>query len=178
MTGSTFRFFAMLWQSNLAPSSSAHFDPSQHICRSIISAPTGLLILIRWSKMLQSISSTPVLPISEVIIHPANTVVAYQHLLTSFHASSLNKPLLPQGQIPGHSNNAHADPSLSVMLNALGLDSTMYSHPSLCRGGGTAADRQGLDQVDIKRLGCWPLTVFNNMSLLVASPLLQWQLDL
>ena len=67
---------------------------------------------------------------------------------------------------------------LSVMLDTLGLDSGMYSLHSLCRGCSTAAYREGLDQVDIKRHGCGPVMVFGKMSLPTASLLLLRQLDL
>ena len=56
-------FFGMLRQNNLAPPSHSQFDRSRHTCRGdIIQAPPGLLV-IRWSKTHQTITSSQVLPI-------------------------------------------------------------------------------------------------------------------
>ena len=47
----TFVFFGMLCQSNIAPSSSATFDPSRHACHSdVLPSPLGLLPVVRWTK--------------------------------------------------------------------------------------------------------------------------------
>ena len=60
-------FFAMLRQSNLASATPSKIDPSRHTCRGdIISAPKGLLILVRWTKSLQLVGRVAVLPIPEV----------------------------------------------------------------------------------------------------------------
>ena len=152
----TFWLFVMLQQSILAPSSSSHFNPSWQPRRGdIISAPAGLLILVRWSETLQSIGRALVLLILEVQGHPAYLVVAFlllaltptsspnQHLLT-FHKHShlvtVRVPMLIK--------------TIAVMLDALfGLSHVLSN--SMHSGGATAAYREGLDKVDVKSHGLW-----------------------
>ena len=103
-------------QSNLVPSSSSHCDPSRHICHcDIILASPGLIIFVRWSKTFQSISRAP-----EVPGHPANLVAAYQHLNPSSLARSPNQQFLNLYNV----TVPMLAKALTVMLDALGLDST------------------------------------------------------
>ena len=45
--------------------------------------------------------------------------------------------------------------ALAGLLHRLGHDAGPFSLHSFCRGGATAAYRQGLDQIDIKHQGLW-----------------------
>ena len=50
--------------------------------------------------------------------------------------------------------------ALAGLLHHLGHDAGLFSMHSLRRGGATAAYRQGLDQIDIKRQGLWNSDTF------------------
>ena len=144
----TFSFFAMLQQSNLGLSSSSHFDLSRHTCRGdIISAPLGLIILVKWTKTHQSVGMALVLLIPEVPGHPADPVKAYCMLILSSPTASPNQSLLTFLK-DNHRITVTAvmlTRTLSVMLDALGLDPTLYSLHSLQCGDAMAAYREGLD---------------------------------
>ena len=50
--------------------------------------------------------------------------------------------------------------ALGIMLQALGLDTGLYSLHSLCKGGTTATYGARANQLDIKRLGIWSSDAF------------------
>ena len=121
-------------------------------------APPGLLILVRWSKMLLCISRAPVLFIREVKGYPADPVAAFKELLSSSPTLSLNKPLFTMQK----DNNLITvtvpmlTKALNIILDARWLDSSMFSLHSLHHGGATLVHRQDLDQIDIKDMDCGP----------------------
>ena len=129
----------MLRQLNLAPTSASQFDPTRHTVRGDISvAPPGLQILVQWTKIHQSVSRAPVLPIQEVLGHPTDLVATYCLLLASSPTISVDQPLLiclhwglcTTVRVPILSR------ALSALLHTLGFDAGLYSLHSLCRGGG------------------------------------------
>ena len=141
-------FFAMLRQSNLAPPSPSAFDPSRHTCMSdIFLAPLGLRVLVRLTKTHQTISNNPVLPIPGVPGHPADPVADCNSLLQSSPTLSPKQPILTYSTPLGLVTVtvfvfARA---LFILLDALDLDSGMFSLHSLHCGGATATYKQGLD---------------------------------
>ena len=143
----------MLRQSNLAPLFASQFDPSRDTYRGdIFMAPPGLQILVRWSKIHQSVGKAPVLPIMEGLGHPADPVAAYCLLLAASPTPSVDQPLLTylhwgcctMVTVPILSQ------SLAALLHDLGYDAGLFNLHSLRRWGVTAAYRQGLDHIDIK----------------------------
>ena len=76
----TFGFFGMIRQTNLAPASSATFDPACQACQSdVLHSPHGLLLVVRWSTTAQKVGYAPVIPIPSTKGHPAEPV---KHILT------------------------------------------------------------------------------------------------
>ena len=87
----TFGYFAMLRQSNLAPPSLAKFDPSRHTCRGdVMAASPGLVLLLRWTKTLQSMDNLPLVPLPRLQQHPADPVAAYEELLAASPTTNLS----------------------------------------------------------------------------------------
>ena len=126
-------------------------------------APPGLQILVRWTKTHQSVGRVPVLPILEVPGHPVNPVAAYCLPLTSSPTTLMDQPLLTY--LHHGCCTIVTVPILSQALSALihaplSFNASLFSLHSLCRGGATAAYRQGLDQIDIKRQGLWTSDAF------------------
>ena len=159
----TFGFFAKLRHSNLAQPSAAQFDPSRHTCRGdIFFAPPGLHILVRWTKTHQSVGRAPVLLIPDVPGHPADPVAAYHLLFIASPTTSPDQLLLSYLQ-QGHRTMVTVpilSQALASLLHDLGYDAGLFSLHSLCRGGATAAYRQGLDQINIKCQGLWTSDAF------------------
>ena len=92
----TYAFFGMLRQSNLTLASLQQFNPSCHTCLgNIILASLGLLIIVRRSKIMQTVSRFQVLPIPEVPGHDTDTdpVAAYKALLAALPTTEVNKLL-------------------------------------------------------------------------------------
>ena len=70
------------------------FDPSQHAYRAdVLGGLPGLQLVVQWTKTLQGVGATPVIPIPQVQGHPANPVHAYKDLSVSPTTHS-NHPLL------------------------------------------------------------------------------------
>ena len=65
-----------------------------HLQGDIFTAPSGLQILVQWTKTHQSVGRAPVLPIPEVQGHPADQVTAYRLLLATSPNTSADQPLL------------------------------------------------------------------------------------
>ena len=163
----TFVFFGMLCQSNLAPTSSATFDPSWHAhWGDFPISLLGLLLAVRWTKTVQLVCNAPVIPIAHVMGHPADPVQAYQDLLAASPTTHPNQPLLTFNS--GGSRMAVIIPmlvsSLNILLEALLMDTSLYSLHILHKGGATAAYRGGTDQIDIKRYGLSASDAFSSLS--------------
>ena len=92
-------------------------------------APPGHLILVKWSKTLQSVDGSLALPIPEVPGYPADLIAAYQNLLASSLTSSPNHQLLSfyKDNVLDMVTVSMLTKALSVMLDALRLDSAMFS---------------------------------------------------
>ena len=99
-------------------------------------AHRGPLFLVRWTKTHHSIGRTPVLLIPEVPGHHADPVATYHQLISSSPTASPNEPLLLYIEdscliIVMVFMLSRARP---VMVDALGLDSALYSFHSRRRG--------------------------------------------
>ena len=102
----------------------------------------GILLIVRWTQTIQVVGRTSVLPIPSIPGHPADPVGAYKHRwLRHRPPPPTNLDLLT---FTSHSGMVTVTvrmlaQSLCVMLQELGLDSTLYSLHSVRSGGATAA---------------------------------------
>ena len=99
-------------------------------------------------------AETPVLPLPARQMAPADPLTAYRDLLTASPTISPNQPLFMVTKettvITSAISMLARSRALAVMLQSLGLDTTLYSFHSLRRGwGSTIAHRLGIDQLDI-----------------------------
>ena len=101
------------------------------------------------------VGNAPVIPIPSIQGHPADPVKAYLDLLAASPTSHPNQPLLTITS--GGTTMIVTMPTLvkafSILLEALRLDTCLYSLHSLRWGGVTAAYWGSTDQIDIKRHG-------------------------
>jgi hypothetical protein len=159
----TFGYFAMLRQSNLAPPTPAKFDPSRHTCRGdVMAASPGLVLLLRWTKTIQTMDNLPLVPLPHLHQHPADPVAAYHQLLASSPTLHEDQPLLTvqeQG-VPVIVTSTTLSQTLKTLLTALDMDPSSYSLHSLRRGGATTAYLAGVDQLHVKRHGTWKSGAF------------------
>lgn len=158
-----FGFFGMLRMSNLAPASPQSFDHSRHTCRGdIFTKPPGLVLLLKWSKTLQDLGTTPLIPLPQMIEHPMCPLQAYAELVAVSPTRHPNQPLLTRPQ--GRGYQLVCAPLLTRllkdMLAVLSVDPDIYSFHSLRRGGATAAFHAGVTTMDIKRHGIWSSDCF------------------
>ena len=131
-----FAFFGFLRISNLAPQTSALFNPRKHTCRGdIIIVKGGLRIMLKWTKTIRmgsqpQLISLPALPHNQVVC-PVN---AYNSMLHVAPTASPNDPLLylPRSH---HSRQVFTISQLSAYFAELlahsGLDPAAYSIHSL-----------------------------------------------
>ena len=159
----TFGFFGMLRQSNLAPASMSEFDPTRHTCRAdIIITPPGLAVILKWTKTLQVMDKTPLVAIPQLQGQATDPLAAYKDLLAVSPTTKNNQPLLTmvsKGKTVAVTSGALGR-ALRIMVAELGYDTKLYSLHSLRRGGATAAYRDGVDTLDIKRHGTWSSDAF------------------
>ena len=151
-------FFGMMRQSNLARHTITIFDLTRHTCQSyiILSSP-GIIIIMKWSKTVQSLDNAVLLPIPQLSGQLMDPIRAYKGLLAASPTVSPNQPLLthPSANGPVTITSDTLSTLLKVMLAELGFDCALYSLHSLRRGGATATYRQGVDILDIKCNGNW-----------------------
>ena len=112
---------------------------------------------------MQTVVKVLVHPILEVTGHTADPVAAYRDLLLASPTISLNQPLLTgtRGgkQVVVTLNTLNR--ALKVMLDALGVDTSLHSLQSQRRGvAAKAAYRAGIGQLDIKHHGMWASEAF------------------
>ena len=106
--------------------------------------------------------NVPVIPIPQVRRHPAKPVQAYQDLLVASATTNANKPL--RTFTSGCTRTVVTIPmlvsALNILLEALQMDTELYSLHSLSRGSTMALYQGGTDQIDIKRHGLWASNAF------------------
>ena len=114
------------------------------------SGPAGLLIIIRWSKTMQTVASSPVLPMPAVPGHP---VAAFHSLISASSSTSPYHPLLSYNH-----GNRQVVVTVSILAKACWpklwpscLGPSIWIRPCApfivsVGGGATAAQRQGLHQ--------------------------------
>ena len=79
----------------LAPPASSAFDAMCHTCwGDVLVAPTGILLIICWTKMIQVVGRYSMLPIPAIESHPADPVAAYSQFITASLTSSPSQSLL------------------------------------------------------------------------------------
>ena len=95
-----------------------------------------ILIIIRWAKTIQVVGRTPVLSIHQIPDNPADRVAAYQDLLLFSPTTSPNQSLLTftTGKRLTTVTVKMLSQALIIMLQALRLDSSLYTLHSLRRG--------------------------------------------
>jgi hypothetical protein len=153
-----FAFFGMLRVSNLAPLSAQALDSSRDMCRSdVLLKPPGVVLVLKWSKTLQVISTSPLVLLPAIPGHQLDPVSAYKQLLAVAPASSPSHPLLMY--VIRGKKHVLSSQALNRILHKLlflsGLNPRMYSFHSCRRGGATAAYHAGVKVNDIKRHGIW-----------------------
>lgn len=157
-----FGFFGFLRQSNLAPKSTAAFNPRYNTCRGdVFEHPQGLAVLVKWTKTLQAHDAPQMLLLPEVPEDILCPLQAYRDMLEAVPTSHNNAPLFI---MPDTSTEPLTCTLLnkyfSALLDSLGYTSSAYSLHSLRRGGATASYQAGTDFVRIKRHGTWKSDAF------------------
>ena len=102
------------------------------------------------------------LPIPTVPHLPVDPVTTYKTLLVASPTTSPNQPLLTvtKGRTQSVVTITMLSQALKVLLEALHMDSSLFSLHRLRRGGATTAYRAGIDQIHIKCHGMWANTEF------------------
>lgn len=151
-------FFAMLRSSNLVPKSQDSFDSDKQLCKNdIILSPDVMVVIIRWSKVIQFAQREyhiPILPIADSRLCP---VYAVSRLL-QLNRASKSKSLFV---FPSKKSKfvqltyGRVLSQLKRWIKAIGLDESQYSLHSLRRGSATLAFRCHIPGELIKTLGDW-----------------------
>lgn len=159
-----FGFFGFVRQSNMAPASARAFDRKRHTCRGdILVNPPGLVVILKWSKTLQTHHQTHLIPLPAVPGHPLCPVTAFQAMVADIPTTSPNDPLLQTRTSSGGLEplTTHSlGQSFQALMDCLGLPAAAYSLHSLRRGGATSAFRAGVDFIHVKRHGTWSSDAF------------------
>jgi len=153
-----FCFFGMLRMSNIAPSTQHQFDHTRHTSRAdVLIRPPGVVLILKWSKTIQDLGATPLIPLPEIPGHPLCPLQAYRELLAASPTTSPRQPLLTATTPAGRQTLTAPLLArlLKDMLNALRQDAGLFSFHSLRRGGATTAYHAGVSVVDVKRHGTW-----------------------
>jgi hypothetical protein len=159
-----FGFFSFVRQSNMAPSSRAAFDARRHTCRGdVFVHPPGLVLLLKWSKTLQTHQKMPLIPLPAIPGHPLCPVQAYHEMLDISPSQSPNDPLLQLPTTDGAPRpltTTQLRNAFNTIMDCLGYSPAAYSLHSFRRGGATAAYRAGADFLSVKRHGTWTSDAF------------------
>lgn len=159
-----FGFFSFVRQSNLAPISSASFDARRHTCRGdVFVHPPGLVVLLKWSKTLQTHQKMPLIPLPAIPGHHLCPVRAYQDMLSVAPTRSSDDPLLMLPSASGELRpltTTQLRHAFNTLMECLGHTPTAYSLHSFRRGGATAAYRAGADFLSVQRHGTWTSDAF------------------
>lgn len=151
-------FYGLLRRSNVLLTSAATFDVNKHLRRRDISyLPWGVMLHIRWSKVIQFRSRTFELPLPRLhnnVLCPAQAIFHCQNLADT---SNLDTPafvyktgsslkVLTSGQFVGR---------LRQTLLICGINASEIATHSFRRGGATFCYSTGMSAENIKLLGDW-----------------------
>ena len=155
-------FFTFARQSNVAPRSSTSFDPSRHLSPAdIFFSPPGMVVLIKWSKTMQT-GQHVLLPVP-TIRHIHCPVRALRAMLTD-HTPTRDYRNSPLFRHPQHQNLAvttsYLAQALGTILTALQYPAHQYSLHSMRRGGASAAYHAGVNHARVKSHGTWSSDAF------------------
>lgn len=150
-------FFTFARRSNLVPKSSSSFNPSQQLQRAdLIRGHDQLIVLFKWSKTIQNMQRTLVIPVPVLPGINFCPVQAYDHLVKLTPA----KPSDPAFSIRNKRkvraiSQGHLQEALKDLVNRIGFDPTNFSSHSLRRGGASWASKAGCAAMEIKNFGDW-----------------------
>lgn len=151
-------FFLFARKSNMVPPSRKKFEPSKHLCRRDISVcPSGLSILLKWSKTNQTSARLVQIPLVSIPNSPLCPLAAFQNMVRVMPAS----PSSPAFTLPGSkSTKACLTHSTFVshllhLISLTGRDSHGFSGHSFRRGGATFAFGSGVQGELIQLQGDW-----------------------
>jgi hypothetical protein len=153
-----FAYYGFLRVSNVAPPSAALFDSSRHTCRGdVLLRRPGIVIVLKWTKTIQDLGATPLIPLAAIPGHHLDPVAPYKLLLQQSPTTSANQPLLTQ-MVNGRCmilTSVLLNKLLRRVLRHLGMEQSLYSFHSLRRGGATTACHAGVKISEVKRHGTW-----------------------
>ena len=150
-------FFGFFRISNLLPASPPQFSPLHHLARGdIIFTPSGAQVLLKWSKTLQSTSTSKIIHIPHI---PGSPLCPVYHLKLFLRANPLphNSPFFAysQGSILHIVTHKQARARLREILLSIGLNPTHYSFHTFRHSGATLAFQLGVPLQDIQSHGTW-----------------------
>ena len=146
-------FFGFFRLSNLVPIAKSSFDLRKHLCRGdIIFQPHQAIVIVKWTKTLQTLRKGTFIVIPALSDHPLCPVKALHSMMAATPAHK-NAPLFitSQGVITQSQVRAH----LSKILTCLNLDQRSYSFHTFRRSGATLAYNNNVSIQAIQRHGTW-----------------------
>ncbi len=161
-------FFCLLRKSHVLPISLAAFDPSKQLCRSDVKIHPfglqyGLILLIRWSKTIQTRQRVLQLPLPYLADNPLCPTTAVIAAFALVPSAPLNAPafLIP-GPDQKYSPLFYSSflKQFRSLLSQLHIEPDAYAGHSFRRGGATWALLQGLSPDVIRLLGDWQSTAY------------------
>lgn len=154
-------YFSFVRQSNLAPHSARSFDPLRHTARADVFLQDNMMyILLKWTKTLQH-GKFQIIPIPQIKGHKHCPVKTYTAMTKIIKApSSAPVFMLPTQVGSTPLTIPFLQKSLNIILDALGINSKLYSMHSFRRGGATACFKSGVKQSHIQHHGTWASNSF------------------
>ena len=151
-------FFSFFRKSNLLIPSTEKFDPQKHLCRADVQFhPSGVILLVRWSKTIQFRQRTVQIPLPHIAKSPfcpsSALLICFRMVPTAVGHSPLFCYPSPTGVKP--ITHAAFTSYLRQCLKKLGIDPSLYSGHSFRRGGTSFALQCGLPADLIKLQGDW-----------------------
>ena len=152
-------FFSFFRKSNLLIQSPELFDPSKHLCvHDVEFTPQGVVLAIRWSKVIQYRERTLHVPLPKISNSPFCPSTSLLGLCNECSGSPTPAPLFryksPEGLL-SVLTQALFIRKLKACLSALGIPPDKYSGHSFRRGGASFALQCGLPISLIKVQGDW-----------------------
>jgi hypothetical protein len=116
-----------------------------------------LVLVLKWSKTIQTGAVTPLIPIPAIPNSGLDPVKAYKQLLHTNPTITHSQPLLSYKLAKRMHvlSSALLNRILADMICVLGLDHQDYSFHSLRRGGATTAYNSGVSLAQVMRHGTW-----------------------
>lgn len=151
-----FAFYGFFRCSNLLPHSLSSFNSLRHLTRrDIYQTPSGLTIILKWSKTMQSSTQYANVQLPLIPNSPICPTTTYMHMSNLYPANPMSPAFIINKSTPLLLTDSQCRKTLKSLVTKLGLCPSSYTFHAFRRSGAQFAFQTNVPIAHIKQHGQW-----------------------